>query len=129
MDLEALRATWRDQFGEPPPIRSRDIFRRALADQLQQRDAGVDATLERRLARAAAQHRVGRKPTVRAASYKPGSVLLREWQGERHRVEVVDGGYVWQGERYASLSKIARAITGVRWNGPRFFGLRDEAAA
>ena len=53
----------------------------------------------------------------------PGSQLVREWQGEMHVVDVVDGGYRWQGERYASLSAVAREITGTRWSGPRFFGL------
>ena len=66
--------------------------------------------------------------TVRTAAFKPGSQLEREWKGERHRVDVVDGGYVWNGQTFASLSPIARQITGSRWNGPRFFGLREEAA-
>ena len=55
---------------------------------------------------------------------KPGTVLVREYQGERHTVTVVPGGYVWNETTYASLSTIARAITGTTWNGPRFFGLR-----
>src|SRR5258707_7911759 len=56
---------------------------------------------------------------------KPGTVLVREYQGERHTVTVVPGGYVWREATYASLTTIARAITGTAWNGPRFFGLRD----
>ena len=55
---------------------------------------------------------------------KPGTVLVREYQGERHTVTVVPGGYVWREVTYASLSTIARAITGTAWSGPRFFGLR-----
>ena len=55
---------------------------------------------------------------------KAGTVLVREYQGERHTVTVVPGGYVWRESTYASLSTIARAITGTAWNGPRFFGLR-----
>jgi Protein of unknown function (DUF2924) len=58
---------------------------------------------------------------------KPGTVLLREYLGERHTVTVVPNGYVWHGTTYASLSIIARAITGTSWNGPRFFGLRSGA--
>jgi len=53
-------------------------------------------------------------------------VLVREYQGERHTVTVVPGGYVWRENTYASLSTIARAITGTAWNGPRFFGLRTR---
>ena len=53
--------------------------------------------------------------------------LVREWKGLRHEVEVTDDGVLYRGERYASLSEVARVITGVRWNGPRFFGLRGGA--
>jgi hypothetical protein len=56
---------------------------------------------------------------------KTGTVLVREYQGERHTVTVVPGGFVWRGTTYASLSTIARAITGTAWGGPRFFGLRS----
>jgi hypothetical protein len=55
---------------------------------------------------------------------KSGTVLAREYQGERHTVTVVPDGFVWQDATYSSLSTIARAITGTAWNGPRFFGLR-----
>ena len=58
---------------------------------------------------------------------KPGTVLVREYQGERHTVTVVPNGYLWRETTYASLSTIARAITGTSWNGPRFFGLRSGA--
>ena len=62
----------------------------------------------------------------RSRRLKPGTVLLREYQGERHTVTVVAKGYVWREATYASLSIIARAITGTAWNGPRFFGLRID---
>ena len=57
----------------------------------------------------------------------PGTVLKREWNGQNHRVTVLDNGFCWEGRSYDSLSKIARAITGTKWNSPRFFGLRDKA--
>lgn len=67
----------------------------------------------------------GDQPGVdRPRRLKPGTVLVREYQGERHTVTVVPSGYVWRETTYASLSTIARAITGTTWNGPRFFGLR-----
>jgi hypothetical protein len=57
---------------------------------------------------------------------RPGNLLTREWAGRLERVTVVDEGYSWNGRLYGSLSKVAFAITGSRWNGPRFFGLRDK---
>ena len=62
----------------------------------------------------------------RTRDLSPGTVLSREWGGQHHRVMVLDGGFAWQGRTYRSLSEIAKAITGTKWNGPRFFGLRDE---
>ncbi|WP_395650440.1 DUF2924 domain-containing protein [Brevundimonas sp.] len=130
MGVDDLRALWRERLGEPPLVRSPDILRRALAEALQMKAAGHGVSSpDRRLASAAARHRLGHKPTVRTASFKPGSTLVREWQGRRIEVEVVRDGFVWNGEKHASLSKVARLITGVRWNGPRFFGLRETEAA
>lgn len=67
----------------------------------------------------------------RAASFKAGTRLIREWHGQTHTVIILEKGVEWQGQRYASLSVVAREITGARWSGPRFFGLRtgDSAAA
>jgi hypothetical protein len=56
---------------------------------------------------------------------KPGTTVVREYQGVRHIVTITEGGFVWEGRTYSSLSAIALAITGAKWNGPRFFGLRD----
>jgi hypothetical protein len=67
-----------------------------------------------------------RSPEDRPRRLKPGTVLVREYQGERHTVTVVANGFVWREATYASLSTIARAITGTNWNGPRFFGLRID---
>jgi len=61
-----------------------------------------------------------------AADVRPGTILAREWNGRMHRVAVLAEGFAWNGKIYPSLSKIAHAITGTRWNGPRFFGLRDK---
>ncbi|WP_283054676.1 DUF2924 domain-containing protein [Thetidibacter halocola] len=58
---------------------------------------------------------------------KPGGRLIREWNGVTHVVDIVEGGFLWNGQRHASLSPIARAITGARWSGPRFFGLKRTA--
>ncbi|WP_312136604.1 DUF2924 domain-containing protein [Brevundimonas sp.] len=126
MTLDEVRKVWRERFGEPPPLRSTDLMRRALADRLQ--NEGASHPPDKRLAQLAARHRTGSKPTVVGHSFKTGSLLQREWQGERHQVEVVEGGYLWKDQNYKSLSAIAREITGSRWNGPRFFGLREDQA-
>jgi hypothetical protein len=63
------------------------------------------------------------------AQLKPGTILTREWNAEAYRVMVVGEGFAWNGKTYDSLSKIACAITGTKWNGPRFFGLRDKVTA
>jgi phosphatidylserine/phosphatidylglycerophosphate/cardiolipin synthase-like enzyme len=65
-------------------------------------------------------------PNRLTADVRPGTKLAREWNGRMHRVAVLADGFAWNGKTYASLSKIALAITGTRWNGPRFFGLRDK---
>lgn len=123
LDLAGLQQAWRLRYGPPPAFRSRDMLRRLLAFEMQaEAFGGLDADLRQKLRRAPA-----------AASKKPGLqtgiTITREWRGERHTVEVVDGGFVHAGTNYRSLSEVARAITGARWSGPRFFGLADKAAA
>jgi hypothetical protein len=84
------------------------------------------ATL-RELDRLVAQHE--KDPSARPTlprRIKPGSVLVRDWKGRSHRVSVLASGFEYEGKTYVSLSEIARAITGTRWNGPRFFGLRSS---
>lgn len=121
LDLPGLRECWRRHLGAPPPIRSRDLLRRMLAFDLQARMyGGLSPDLKRRL-------RTLRTSAVRKPSLQPGTRLIREWRGERHTVEVRDGCFEHQGQRYSSLSEVARSITGARWSGPRFFGLVDGA--
>lgn len=129
MGIDDLRSVWRERLGEPPPVRSTEIMRRSLAEALQMAASGASAKLDPRLARASAQHRAGRKTRIKGATFRTGSTLVREWKGARHEVQVTPEGYVWNGQRHDSLSKVARLITGVRWNGPRFFGLREGALA
>ena len=76
MDIEALRALWRGRLGEPPPVRSTDILRRALADALQIQASGQSVILDKRLSRAASQHRTGKKPRLRTSTFQPGSTLI-----------------------------------------------------
>jgi hypothetical protein len=125
MGIDDLRAVWRDRFGDPPPVRSGDLLRRALAERLQEEAFGPDLEVARQLRKLSARVRPGSRPRLQTAVYQPGSLLVREWDGMRHEVRVEADGYRWRDTHFKSLSAIAREITGVRWNGPRFFGLRE----
>ena len=118
MDLHALRDEWRQRYGPPPKMRSTELLARLLAWRIQA-DAfgGLDATTIRLLKREA--------PAPAKALLDSGTRLFREWQGRRHEVTVLEQGFGYAGREYRSLSEVARAITGTRWNGPRFFGLRE----
>ena len=124
MDRVALITTWSDVFATPVPKRlSSPFLRRFLAFELQARQfGGLPKGFIDRLDRADVV-----KPETRSPALKPGGRLIREWNGTTHAVDVVDGGFVWNGQRFASLSPIASAITGARWSGPRFFGLKRSA--
>ena len=118
LDLRALREEWRRRFGPPPTMRSRELLARLLAWRIQERAlGGLDAATIRMLT-------ADRLPPARP-SLDAGTILRREWQGRTFEVRVVDGGFEQAGVNYGSLSAVARAITGTRWNGLRFFGLRE----
>lgn len=122
LSFDQLRIEWRRRYGPPPQLRSVELLALMLAYRIQADQAGgVSVELRRNLRRTSSSP--GLSPL------RPGTKLSREWQGIRHDVVVeADGQLSWSGGRYASLSHVARAITGTRWNGPRFFGLRAEAA-
>lgn len=127
MDLPGLQARWRRVFGRPAP-RSlpRVLLHRTLAYRLQAEALG---DLDRETLRAIDRLADGSGTTVPLpdrASTKPGTLLVREWQGELQRVMVLEQGYAWNGTTYDSLSRVARAITGTPWSGPRFFGLKGS---
>src|SRR5213082_2111115 len=117
--LDALRRHWRVVFGRTPPVAlSKDLLGRMIAYRLQERAFGG---LDRESLRFLDQlTRHGGSPRRRL---KPGTVLVRDYHGQRHTVTVAPDGFNWQGTTYASLSAIARAITGTAWSGPRFFAL------
>jgi hypothetical protein len=117
--LDALRRHWRVSFGRTPPAAlSKDLLRRMIAYRLQERAfGGLDRESLRFL------HGLACHAGSRRRRFKPGTVLVRDYQGQRHIVTVVSDGFDWQGTTYASLSAIARAITGTAWSGPRFFAL------
>jgi Protein of unknown function (DUF2924) len=124
-----LRGEWRRLHRMPPPMRlSRDLLIRGIIYQLQERAyGGLSTATARKLAQAAADKlsRGAAKPAPPIA-LKPGTRLAREWRGVTHMVLIHADGIEWRGQRYRSLSLVARKITGARWSGPRFFGLRQR---
>jgi len=126
LDTKALRERWRALYGTEPPVRiSPSLLHQAVAYRLQERAlGGVKSSTRRLLERVAAEG--AQRPPAKApeTSVTPGMVLIREWHGVSHRVTVLDAGALFRGTRYRSLSEVARKITGTRWSGPRFFGLR-----
>lgn len=130
MTLEDLRAEWRRKFQwEVPAIQSRDVLRRLMAWRVQAALHGsfTPETVEA-LRQLMADHTTGKPLVTREASrLTPGTVLTRIWKGRSHTVTVEDTGFVYEEKAYASLSEIARLITGTRWSGPRLFGLEKPA--
>ena len=130
LDIEELRERWKAMFGKVP---SRDIGRsfltRAIAYRLQERTyGGLKPSTRRWLVRFAEEKETGsssKKPQARKA--QSGTILVREWQGNAHRVTMLEDGVSFKGKHYRSLSVVAREITGSHWSGPRFFGLRSPA--
>jgi hypothetical protein len=127
--IDRLRNEWRRLYQTSPPKRlSRDLLLRGIAYRLQERAHGglSKGTLRRLHLRSEdLSNRKHRRP----ASFKAGTRLIREWHGQTHTVIILEEGVEWQGQRYASLSLVAREITGARWSGPRFFGLRTGESA
>ncbi len=126
-----LRALWTQELGEcPPATLGRDVLALAIAYARQERRRGglskpVARELDRLFDQTLRGDRTGKAAILTAPLPRSGTILVREWQGTTHHVTVVDGGFLWNGKTYRSLSGIARAITGTSWNGPRFFGMRD----
>jgi hypothetical protein len=113
-----------------PDHLSRHLLFRMIAYRLQAERLGdLDRDTQRFLHRAAAGNRKGDglpEPGHRRHGFQPGTALVREWDGRSQRVIVLDEGFAWNGTTYRSLTEVAFAITGTRWSGPRFFGLRPH---
>ena len=124
MDRAALITAWDEVFGTPVPKRlSRPFLRRFLAFEVQAREStGLPKGFVTKLARAARDD-----PPPASPAPKPGGRLIRQWNGVPHVADVVEGGLIWNEQRFNSLSPIARAITGARGSGPRFFSLKRLA--
>ena len=138
MPIARLRVRYREVFRtEPPKAFGPDLLRRSMAHRIQEKAYGGLSRPTQRLLDQAMKAFAARPngKIVLPRRIKPGSVLVREWKGRSHRVMVLADGFAYDGDVYTNLSEIAVLITGTKWNGPRFFGLRsktqgsDEAAA
>lgn len=130
--LEDLRNEWRQLYRSEAPRISRDLLLRGIAYRHQELEhGGLSKATRRKLKTLAKMVRsTGRVAPDPGISLKPGAHLVREWHGRTHTVTVTEDGFDYAGTSYSSLTKIARAITGARWSGPRFFGLvRDGRSA
>ena len=124
MSAAEVKAEWRRVFGTPaPPAFGIALTTRAIAARYQEQAFGGLSKAELRVLNQQVRKNE-RKPSA-APIIKPGTWLSRTWHGEVHEVIVLDGCYEYRGARHASLSAIARKITGVQWSGPRFFGLHS----
>jgi hypothetical protein len=131
LDNAGLRKYWQTVFRRlPPPHLPRSLLFRILAYRLQvDRFGDLDGESKNLLDRSESPEKAGQKAVGsvrRIVGVRPGTVLGREWNGRMQRVSVLADGFAWNGKTYPSLSQVAFAITGTRWNGPRFFGLRDK---
>jgi Protein of unknown function (DUF2924) len=134
LDLKGLRSRWQSIFQRPAPAHlTRHLLFAVIAYRLQaDRFGDLDHETKQVLDRTVAKE-AGPAMSARLAGFDqkrteltPGTVLVREWDRQSQRVMVMADGFAWNGQTYDSLSKVAFAITGTRWNGPRFFGLRDK---
>jgi Protein of unknown function (DUF2924) len=129
LDVPALRQRWATLFGDDPSLSfGRALLLRAIAYRLQEKaSAGLKPATQRLLDRIADNRSKDEPLDILKPRASAGTVLIRQWRGVSHRVTVLDRDVVYQGRRYKSLSEVARAITGSRWSGPLFFGLKGRA--
>ena len=122
MDRGSLVEQWKRCFSHPPPISSsRKFLFMALSYEYQKRECGGLTKTEIKTLKSLVE---GKLPTA-SQNANLGAVLVREWHGRQYRVDVTDDGYVFKNKNWSSLSAIAKDITGAKWSGPRFFGLRS----
>ncbi len=132
LDIGELRQQWRGLYKTQAPRHfSRELLVRAVAYRMQEVAlGGLRPETQRQLRRIAQEFKDTGAATIRARlELKPGTRLVRDWQGRTYDVLVLDDGFSWQGTRYRSLSAIARKITGTAWSGPLFFGMKSNRPA
>jgi hypothetical protein len=127
LGIRDLRDLWQQVFQQPaPPHVRKGLLVRSLAYRIQEQAYGALSRGSRNHLRKIVEdvNRGATPALVIAPRIKLGTRLIRQWQGETHEVTLLETGYAYRGRRYASLSEIARLITGTRWSGPLFFGLK-----
>jgi hypothetical protein len=132
LDLGELRQQWSALYKiEASPHLSRELLLRAVAYRMQEVALGGLLPQRQRQLRHIAQElkETGETRSRARPQLKPGTRLIREWQGRTYEVLVLDDGFSWQGTQYRSLSALARTITGTAWSGPLFFGLKENRFA
>lgn len=129
LDRPALVKRWRQVCDCEPPFNiSRSLLLQALAYRMQEKAlGGLKPATKRLLKKITQEHATGRQVAIPAHTIRPGTRLLREWHGTTYEVSVTEDGVQFQGKRYRSLSEVAYSITGVKWSGPLFFGLKKGA--
>ena len=130
LDLPVLRTLWRELYGSEPPVRmSRELIIQAIAYRIQEKMfGGLSRAARMKLAAGMGGPAGAKSPRTKTQHLvKPGTRFLREWQGHTYEVTATsDGCFLYRDSSYRSLSEIARQITGTRWSGPAFFGLRQH---
>ena len=134
LNLKGLRSRWQGVFQRPAPAHlTQHLLFTVIAYRIQAERFGDLDHATRQMLDGISTKETGSALSARLASFDqkrtkltPGTVLVREWDRQSQRVMVLADGFAWNGQTYDSLSKVAFAITGTRWNGPRFFGLRDK---
>jgi hypothetical protein len=132
LEIGELRQRWRALYkAEASPHLSRELLVRAVAYRMQEVSLrGLRPVRQRQLRQIAQQFKeTGTANTPPRPELKPGTRLMREWQGRTYEVLVLDDGFSWHGAHYRSLSALARKITGTAWSGPLFFGLKPNRPA
>jgi sugar/nucleoside kinase (ribokinase family) len=125
LTAQQLRDEWRTLYRGQPPRLSRDLLIRTVAYRMQELAyGGLSKATQRKLASLTKElRRKGSIVVTPDTSLRSGTRLVREWRGRTHTVIVMENGFEYAGKTFSSLTKIAHAITGAHWSGPRFFGL------
>ena len=128
LDIDKLRERWKAIYGKTPSCEiGRSFLTRAISYRLQEHSyGGLKPSTSRLLAQAVEEIGTGSSKGPQTRMAQSGTILIREWRGTAHRVTMLDDGVSFNGKRFRSLSEVAREITGSRWSGPRFFGLRSQ---
>lgn len=123
LPIEEARQAWARHYGAPAPNVSLDLLRLGLGYRIQEKRQGSLGREGKALLRQASRMARGENIPTPRRKLMPGTRLVRDWHGTGHTVTVLDEGFEYDGKAWASLSAIAKAITGTHWNGPRFFGI------